>query len=144
MNEEKYKRQFANLLTQLGDPFKAAFKIFPDDSSYAIQIANEWPKDRTVIDILNDGEIALPDEKLPTRNDLKLEIWNRMRSSDDDNFVKMGKLYAEVSGFVEKPGAQVNVQNVSNKVMVIKEKESDEQWAKGVIEQQEKLISESN
>lgn len=144
MNEEKYKRQFAALLVKLEDPFKAAFKIFPNDTKAAIKAANEWPKDRIVIDQQIESDVKIGDETLPTKSDLKLQLWERMKNATDDDYTKMAKVYAEVCGFIEKQGTQVNVQNVTNKVMQVSVFESDKDWELKTAAQQERLLSESN
>ena len=147
LSDENKKRQYAQLYEKLGDRFKAAFQLFPNDTKLAIQVANEWPQDQVVIDFQNEKLLTRDTtDNLPTKADLARKVWDRMNEplTSDEDFVKMAKTYAEVMGYIEKPGTQVNVQNVSNKVMIVREKESDDDWARGLAEQQANLISQSN
>lgn len=148
ISNSKRKRQFAEFLSKLSDPYKAAHRIFPEDTKLAIQAAREWPTDRTVIDFLNEKSLSKDDvDELPTKADLARCVWDRMNEpmTENEDFVKMAKLYAEIRGFVEKPkdGAQVNVQNVSN-VLVVKENGDFDNWSNGLAQQQERLINGSN
>lgn len=147
MSDDPYKRQFASFLQKLCDPYKAAYKLFPNDNKTALRVAHEWPNDRTVVDYLNEKALSLPDDEgLPTKADLARSVWDRMseRGIEDADFVKLAKLYGEVRGFIEKPAASnVNVTNTSNPVMVLQHKGDDDQWADGLLEHQDNLADES-
>ena len=149
MNESELKKKFAFILLEEKNPFKAALRLFPEDeenTGEALRIAHTWPGDEDVLKYQEKFiEEGLDLKLLPSKAELAKDVWDRMQSFvADEDYVKLAKLYADIRGFIEKPGTQVNVQNVSNKVMVVREKENDEIWGKGLIEQQERLISESN
>ena len=145
ISDSKRKRQFAEFLSKLSDPYKAAHRIFPENTKLAIQAAREWPTDRTVIDFLNEKSLSKDDvNELPTKADLARCVWDRMNEpmTEDEDFAKLAKLYAEIMGFSVKPqdATQVNVQNVSN-VMVVRENGDFDEWSAGLAQQQDRLIS---
>ena len=146
MNEAEAKEKFARLLLkEPSDPFAVAIKVFPDDTKKALRVANEWPSD---VDVLafqakateEEGELAF----LPTKGQLCREVWDVMHDkyTDAATFAKLGKLYAEIRGFIEKPQTTVttNVQNVTNKVMVVRESGSDAEWERKLAAQQARLV----
>lgn len=147
-NEEiEYKKRFAKeFLKTPSDPFKAALVVFPNNTARALRVANEWPNDPEVLsikaEVLEDvGEMNL----LPSKADLARSIWDKMQEEHTsvEDFTKLGKLYADVRGFIEKPQTNINnnVQNVSNRVMVVREKSNDADWERGLLEQQENLTN---
>lgn len=149
MTEEELKAEFAKLLLKTpNDPFKAALLLFPDNTSRALRVANEWPADPEVMaaqaELLEeDGELAY----LPTKADFARKIWDKMdeeRLAPED-FAKLGKLYADVRGFIEKPQTNINtnVNNVTNRVMVVRESQSDADWEAKLRKQQEDLTNAS-
>lgn len=145
MNETEAKEKFARLLLkEPSDPFAIAIKVFPDDTKKALRIANEWPSDPEILAMQEklteeEGELAF----LPTKGQLAREVWNMMHDkyTDAATFAKLGKLYAEIRGFVEKPQTSVttNVQQVANKVMVVRESVSDAEWERKLLDQQTRL-----
>jgi len=149
MSEEELKAEFARLLLRTPeDPFKAALMLFPDNTSRALRVANEWPADPEVIAaqaaiVEDEGEMSF----LPTKADLARSIWSRMQGDRicPEDFAKLGKLYAEVRGFIEKPQTNINtnVNNVTNRVMVVRESASDADWETKLRKQQEDLTNAS-
>lgn len=140
------KEQFAQLSLREQDAFKIALVIYPDDTSRALRVANEWPNDEQVktfrqsyIDAEEDGETAF----LPTKAEAARLAWNIARDSGvTEDRLKALKLYADIRGFIERPS--VAIQNntlVQNKVLVVKNFGSDEQWEQQVRKQQTKLIN---
>ncbi len=148
MTDEQLKAEYAKLLLKITDPFKAALQLFPDNTSRALRVANEWPTDPEVVAaqaafLDEDGELSF----LPTKADLARNIWDRMQNERicPDDYAKLGKLYADVRGFIEKPQSNVNVNNnvTNNRVMVVRENGTDEDWAAKLRKQQEKLTNAS-
>ena len=147
--EKQLKAAFARLLLKNpDDPFKAALAVFPDNTSRALRVANEWPGDSEVLNfqaelIEEDGELSF----LPTKADLARNIWDKMQSDRicADDYAKLGKLYADVRGFIEKPQTNINnnVNNVTNRVMVVRESASDADWEAKLRKQQEELTNAS-
>ncbi len=148
MSEEELKAEYARLLLKITDPFKAALQLFPDNTSRALRVANEWPTDPEVVaaqsELLEeDGELSF----LPTKADLARNIWDRMQNErvSPDDYAKLGKLYADVRGFIEKPQTNVSVNNnvTNNRVMVVRENGTDEDWEAKLRKQQENLTNAS-
>lgn len=127
--------------------FGLALSIFPDNTSQALRVANEWPNDPEIKSyresVLIDNEI----EVLPTKADLCRSIWGKMHEpfTDAEQFSKLGKLYAEVRGFIEKPSTNINtnLQQVVNKVMIVRENGSNADWEAKLEAQQSKLLEDS-
>jgi hypothetical protein len=154
--EVEYKTQFAYELLKANIPpndtinaFKVALEMFPGDTALALQVSQEWTRDSFVkaererfADEL--GDLAF----LPSKADLARAIWDKANATTGyictEDFTKLMRLYAEVRGFIEKPGlnVQTNV-NVNNRVMVITDHGTDEEWALKVKSQQARLISDN-
>lgn len=121
MTEHQLKYQFAKMLLGGVEPFKAALKLFPDNTNRALRIANEWPVDIEV-EQLTDKIIAEEGEEqfLPNRAELARSVWDRMHHQFTmiEDFTKLGKLYADVMGFIQKPTVTVNTQNNTRSVKV--------------------------
>jgi len=147
MTELAAKEKFARLLLkEPSDPFAVALKVFPDDTKRALWVANNWPTDPEVLGLQekateDEGELAF----LPTKGRLAREVWDMMHDkyTDAATFAKLGKLYAEIMGLIEKPQVAVttNVQNVTNKVMIVRENGSDAEWERKLLEQQTRLAN---
>ena len=140
MTESEAKEKFAQLLLQEpGNLFAVALKVFPDDTKRALRAVTEW-KDDPEIKSLQEKAQELP---LPTKGEFSRVLWDKMqdRYTEPDVFAKIAKVYAEVRGFIEKPQIAVNtnVQTVTNKVMVIRESRTDEDWERKLLAQQTAL-----
>ena len=145
MNEAEAKGNFARLLLkEPGNPFAVALKVFPGDTKKALRVANEWPSDPEVLALQEsatetEGELAF----LPTKAKLAREVWDMMHDkyTDAATFAKLGKLYAEIMGLIEKPQVAVttNVQQITNKVMIVRESVSDAEWERKLLAQQTAL-----
>lgn len=147
LSDENKKRQYAQLFEKLGDRFKAAFQLFPNDTKLAIQVANEWPQDQIVVDFQNEKLLTRDTtDNLPTKADLARKVWDRMNEplTSDEDFVKMAKTYAEVMGYIEKPGTQVtlNQQRIYNVLRVPAQKSVDD-FEKMALSQQRQLAEDA-
>jgi hypothetical protein len=106
MDDVELKRTFAlELLRTPADPFRAALSVFESDVNRALRVAVEWPKDAAVKAEVarlrgGEGELAL----LPTKADLARSVWDRAQGKrvDDESFVKLSRLYAEVMDYLPK------------------------------------------
>jgi hypothetical protein len=147
IDSEECKTAFAiELLKNPADAFKAALQVFPDDTGLALRAAHTWPKDPFVlaeqVRITEDeGEAAF----LPSKAELCRDIWARMKKDyiSSEDYVKLAKLYAEVRSFIEKPNTNVNVAVVTNKVMVVKDLGSNDEWEMKAERQQRELLNVS-
>ena len=115
-NEDELKQAFAMLLLKTpSDPFKAALSLFPNNTNRALWIAQNWPADilvlksqREIIDE-DDGELSF----LPTKADFLGLVWDKMNTEfiDNEDFAKLGKLYADSRGFIKKPETLIDMSN---------------------------------
>ena len=133
------------------DPFKAACVVFGSDTGKALYAASHWVYDAQVI---ADKERISADynalEYMPSKALLAKAIWDLATGQDGridaDNKIKAFKLYGEVMNFIEKPVAVSidNSKNVTvNKVMVVREAASNEEWEQKLITQQARLLDAS-
>lgn len=144
MNDEtKAKKAFAEkLLTCPSEPFKAAIFVCPDDMVRALRIANEWPKDETVKrfmnDILKDGVANDGDE---IKKQVLREALARMRNvpfKDPQGYAKIFAEYAKASGWYKTD--QIVDNSSSNRVMIVRESESEKEWEAQLRKQQDELV----
>lgn len=149
MSEIEQKKAFAAaLLKSPDDPFKAALDAFPEQTSFALRVAQTWPNDAEVKKLLQELRDSGADlEALPTKADWLREIWDKARNTvDPDDFQKLMKLYGDGRGFIEKPQTNINAQTavVNSGVMIVPNHGSDADWEKKLAAQQEKLIADGN
>jgi len=143
------KEKFAELSLREPDAFKVALVLYPNDTGRALRVANEWPNDpqvkeirQSLVDAEEDGETAF----LPTKADASRLAWNIARDADKftEDRLKALKLYAEIRGFIEKPAVNVNnniQNNVSMRVLVVKDHGTNDEWETKLRSQQKKLIN---
>jgi hypothetical protein len=142
-NEDAQKVAFASLLRKEGDAFKAGLTLFPNNTNRALRIATEWPNDAKVIAELDrlDADTD-PTKDLPTKVDLAKKVWDRLNKAvEDEDFVKLAKLYAEVNGYIEKPQNSTNVNIQQNRVMTVRDFGSEAHWESKMLDQQRALAS---
>jgi hypothetical protein len=153
MDDLELKKKFAyDLLKDPGDPFKVAFACIdnpndPKSVGKALRMSQLWVRDPLVI---AEKERLLTENGakhfLPSKEEYSREVLDVARSAKDfDSKHKFYKLYAESQGFVEKPTTNIttNLQNIQNRVMVIREKGNDNDWEQNLLAQQDKLINDS-
>lgn len=152
MNELEQKEKFAKLFLDYGGDllashnFKAAIELFPEDTRTALKIATEWPHDSEVkgfIKKIQDFETSI--DSLPSKKDLAEDIWKKMQKPyvDPKEYAALAKLYAEVRGFIEKPENKQVVNINQNRVMVIKDQGSPDEWSNKAEKQQRDLVNVS-
>lgn len=144
--ENVLKERFAEaFLKTPNDAFGAACRVFGADTIRALAAAQQWPLDTHVL----QTQAALLDQWgedhfLPSRAELARRVWQvGEMATDERNKLAAFKLYAEVRNFVAKD--QINIQNnvTNNRVMVMKDFGTDENWEKAAAKQQSKLIEHS-
>lgn len=143
-DESKFKAAFAALLLENpANPFQAACGVFPDDNRRALWVATHWLNDEEVRKEMNRLRSKGADlDALPTKADLARSIWELTEKGLYEDRIKALKLYAEVRGFVEK-AAPVSVNVNNNRVMVIRDQGTNEQWESKVAKQQADLLNAS-
>lgn len=148
-SEDDLKKRFAvELLKQPTEPFKAAVAIFGDDTGKALLVSHRWPQDPVVIAHMQTAIDELGDMHfLPTKAELAraaFQIGLDPKVHVDDRLKAM-RLYADIRGFIDKQGANVVVNNLTqNKVMLVRDHGSNEAWEQAAAEQQRQLIEDAN
>jgi len=147
MTETEAKEKFARLLLkEPGDPFVIALKLYPDDVKFAARIAVEWPRDPEVLAKRAELGMSVDENSfLPTKAQLARDTWELMHDkyTDPAAFARLGKLYAELMGYIEKPKVDVttNVQQITNRVMIVRESVSDAEWERKLLAQQSGMLN---
>lgn len=123
---------------------KIAFEVC-SDTSFALQIANAWPRDPFVIDemtrlIGEQGNSSfLPDKEKQGRDIYAICLDDKV---DVEVRLKAHRLYAEIFGhIVKEPAAPFGI-NISQNVMVVRDMGSNEDWERGAIKQQRALLDD--
>lgn len=145
MNEQEAKAKFAEeLLRRPRAAFEIACELFgPMETGRALKASAEWPVDPYVLDI-QAGLIEEHGERyfLPTKEQFARQVIDyadTIRTPEDR--LKAYRLYAEVMGFIEKPGVVVN-NNVDNRrVMIVKDHGNDDDWERRLVNQQKQLTN---
>ncbi len=143
------KRFFARaLILTPNEPWAAAQRTFPDDTGAAFKAARDWVLDETVIEAMGALRGAYRDTGdqlgLPTKEDLIRSMWKRLHDPDlyADDFAKIAKVYADVRGYIAKETKieTSTTNNVSN-VMLVPHALTDDDWQKGLAENQHELTN---
>lgn len=145
-NEPELKARFAEaLLRRPHDAFGAACAILGNDTMRALRVSQAWPLDLEVLAVQADLlEKFGPDEFLPTKQEVARRIYNvGETAADAKDKLAAYKLYAEVRGFIQKADNVNNVVVNNNRVMVLRDFGTDEQWETKAASQQAKLIEHS-
>jgi hypothetical protein len=137
----------AALLRQPNDPFRAALQIFGSDTRRALQVSQEWVCDLYVLSKQAELLEAMGEDAfLPNKAMTARRIWDLANTTTDtrDKIAAL-KLYAEVRSYIEKPGDKINTNLTinQNRVMVIKDHGSDDDWERRAGEQQMKLVADA-
>lgn len=142
------KKRFAELYLRSREPFKVAQIIAPGPANVgrALQIADNWLSDPIVVEEMK----KLNEEKgssafNPSRDDILRDIKDRADlAKDPKDYAGLMRLYCDVAGHIEKPGANTaNVNVAVQAVMVVKSQGSDDEWERKTALAQRTLIDES-
>jgi len=149
-NTPELKREFAlAYLRNPSDSFGAALVVCPHDPGKALEIASTWPRDPEVIAHQREAEEELGEMHfLPGKADLARQVWEigTNKQIDTADRLKAMKLYADLRGYIEAPSTIINNNNAvsNNKVMVIENYGSDDDWEERVRQQQAKLVEDAS
>jgi hypothetical protein len=146
-DELALKHKFAEaLLRDPHEPYRAAVLVFGSDSRRALAASQNWVFDLDVLarqaDLL---ETFGADKFLPEKAEVARRIY-QVGETATDNKDKLAayKLYSELRGFVPKgDGNSTNVNVTLNRVMVMRDFGSNEDWEAKAVAQQTKLIEHS-
>lgn len=148
MTESIMKDVFAlALLRAPNNPFAAAKQV-TTDPGHALRISTAWPNDPHVLakqaELLETfGEEAF----LPSKLTLARHVWELAQSGDAKDRIKAYELYGNIMSFIAKQTAIANVTNNTvvnqNRVMVVKDHGTDDEWEAKTIDHQTKLLAHS-
>jgi hypothetical protein len=141
------KRLFAEaLLKNPSDPFGVALSVIPDTGE-ALRAANEWPADFEVIEhqkalLAEHGEAAFLPNKTETAR-LAYDMASGKKPAIKEQIEAL-ELYGKIRGFIEKPGTTINNTTAVqvNRIMVIKDHGSNDDWERKAVAQQARLHKE--
>lgn len=146
---DEQKAAFAAFLLQNpANAFEAALKVSQGDYAYALRIITEfkWQDDPEVIatkkqmlEEAENGEMSF----LPGKADLARKIWDRMSGcTDNEEYVKLAKLYADVCGYISKVDTNITVNTqTNNKTLVVRDMGTVEEWENKAAIQQRDLLA---
>lgn len=154
-NDPDRKKRYAELARVRPDTdngrFEAACLTFPEPEfdNLARMAAAEYRFDRVVIEETARLAVEEPEAGLPSKAQQARDIYNLASGAkSDDDKLKAHKLYAELMGYVQKPGITANVQVNNTRVFVMpKEPETPEEiavWEMETAAQQAKLVSNAS
>lgn len=137
----------AALLRQPNEPFRAALTVFGADNIKALECAQQWVSDTYVLSKQAELLEKLGEDSfLPNKAMLSRRVWEAAESATDKKEkAALFKLYAEVRGFVDKGGTNINT-NVTlnqNRVMIMRDHGTDDDWERKASDQQLKLVSDA-
>lgn len=138
----------AALLRQPTEPFRAALTVFGADNIKALEAAQQWVSDIYVLSKQAELlETLGEDAFLPNKATLARRVWEAAESATDKKEkAVLFKLYGEVRGFVDKGGntnISTNVTLNQNRVMVMRDHGTDDDWERKASDQQMKLVSDA-
>jgi hypothetical protein len=155
IGDPERKRKFAGFLRSRPNTpqgrLEAAFLVFPDvtEQGIAAQAAFAWHNDPIVIEELAKAAAETPASDLPSPEAQARDVYNLASdtSLDAKDRLAAHKLYAEMRGFIRKPGegGTVNVYNDQRRVMLYPTKPvSVDDWEKETEAQQRQLVLAAN
>lgn len=146
--EPYYKEQFASFLAAGFSPFVAALKIWPAYAGFAYDISLRWPADPHVLALVEKAKVeSEAADKPPTKEAFIKTVFTDAKSMADDDKIKAYRLVAEMSGFIEKAApasVSVTTNQQVNRVMIVKDKGTDDEWENKLRTQQMKLIEDAS
>lgn len=139
------KAAFAAALLQEPAPMRAALLVEPKDTALALRMAVEWEFDgevRAEMKRLTTGDSS---EIVPVKSQAALLAWQMAQTlPEGKDRVAALKLFAQMTGLIEKGDTNVNVGVVVNKVMEVQRFASDEDWEVRAAAQQARLLNVSD
>ena len=152
MDVSTLKKQFSMALFSVpGNAFKAACVVFPDDISMACRYAVEWNNDPEVISEIERLKFESSKTKeevdlsIPSKEDALRLAWEIADSNYEQGKDRVAalKLFAEIAGHMpdKTVNKNVNMSGTVNKVMIIKDHGTDEEWEEKALTQQRILAN---
>lgn len=148
-DELQLKLQYARMVARNPrERFTGGYKIFPGEHDYgrALQV-QAWYFDQIVQDEI--GRLTVGDEDDDPQEQFETEVMNRARQADDREAIGFYKLAAELKGYVQKGGTNINVNQDNRVVNVLRvptrdiTPEDDADFNEKFYAQQTKLIADA-
>lgn len=144
------KRLFAEqYLSNPQEVYQAGVAAWPDNPREGLTIAQEWVNDPEVLKICSELQGNGVAANVPTKEAIVKELLDLGRSSIGEELsdrLKAYELAVKMLGYIAPP--QTNVQSntlvTHNRVMVVREFPSDDEWERQAKAQQQRLISNHN
>lgn len=142
---ETMKRFAYEHLKTPDDAMGAAQRAFVNDDISAAQVADHWPTNAFVIKFKQELLSEFGEEHfLPSKSDIARQLYkigaNCAQAADDR--IKALKELANLLGYIEKPAAvTVNTGSTNNRVMIVRDHGTVDDWEQRAIEQQSRLIN---
>lgn len=138
-NSEIIKLFNEKLIEYGGDRLKAAMAVYPNDMVKAVTLSKAGIEKKNTVAIVEEDE----DIKLPSKAEHCKELYTIFK---DVNYSLKERLvashqFAEIQGTIQKPGTVVNNNIMQQKVMVVKDYGTNENWEEKLRIQQQKLVS---
>ena len=145
--QEELKIEFAKAwLRYPDDPYAAAKFAFPGEGNrgLALQAAYLWVNDSFVLEQRKQLIEIAPEVGLPGKEDQLRDLYAIAANQEIDpkERVAAHKLYAEIKGYLQQKGPEVNVTLQS--VMLVKDHGSDAEWEERARAQQRTLIADGS
>ena len=149
------KKRFAALIRSRANNaqarMEAGFLVFPEpeEQNLAAKAATEWHLDPIVIAEVDRLSANTPGGELPSAEQQARDVYNLASDTKApvDDRLKAHKLYAEIRGFVKKPGDGAGVTNIidNRRVMIMPAApKSIDDWETDAMAQQHNLVVAAN
>lgn len=147
VDDRELKARFAREWARRPDePFRVAFGLIPDTTGAALA-CTAWQKDPEVLAELARIRGQEPQAAtLPTKEDLARGLWDMSEDLTKSYNERLAakRQYAEVMGFIQKPGVTANVTvPVVNRVMKVREYATPDSWETAGLNNQRKLVADA-
>lgn len=140
----------AALLRYPNDAFKAASLVCGTDSGRALRMAWEWPNDPGVLEKQKELLEEYGEEHFaPTKAQASQKVYEIASDERVDAKVRLAAfdLFCRIKGFIQKPeGTVINNNNTvvnQNRVMLMRDHGTVEEWEEKLRAQQAKLVEHS-
>lgn len=150
LEDQQLKRAYARKLLVISDPFKAAIAVVPDNTpnhtAIVLRIHNAWAADEEIRTLQRDIQDEEGEEAfLPSKAELARAVYDMAtaeRPTAAEDRLKAFRLYAEIRGFIEKPGVNINnTHNTQvNNVMAYKDHGDMAAWEAAAAANQARVV----
>jgi hypothetical protein len=143
--DDNMKLRFASVFARTNNAATAAMSIIPNPGE-ALRQSYVLQHDPVVVEEMARLKDTIDEkERLPSKVDIALEVLERARElKDPEDYAKLMRLYCEIGGLLEKPGANVDVNVQVASVMVVKDHGTTDEWKNKAADQQRRLTLDAS